>query len=340
MNLVGTVLQQNTSGGNKIEVIKGTGGAQSFRQGTADRDDYTISKIVLYVSREPALPVANPVFSIGTNVNSGAIAGSSMIIPASSISNTTSGASFQTYVINYSTPIGPFTPGTTYYLNLTNGTDKRLFVEYANANTYTNGTYYANALNQNKDMRFKVFGISDIATVTINITAVNDPPVANNDAYTLSENTPLTIPASGILTNDTDVENNPLSASLVTTVSHGNLNLNADGSFIYTPSSNYFGNDSFTYRANDLSATSAVATVSLTVRDTQTPLSFVWGAMTAGGFNLNLSEPWGYVCVVEASTNMIDWIPIFTNAIFSGNVVFTDPTATNVPSRFYRAMIQ
>jgi hypothetical protein len=59
--------------------------------------------------------------------------------------------------------------------------------------------------------------------------------------------------------------------------------------------------------------------------------------MTVSGFSLNLSPPWGYVCVVEASTNLVDWIPIFTNITLSGNVVFTDPSATNVPSRFYRA---
>jgi hypothetical protein len=116
------------------------------------------------------------------------------------------------------------------------------------------------------------------------------------------------------------------------------LNLNANGSFTYTPGSNYFGNDSFTYRAGDLSATSAVATVSLTVRDTDTPLSFVSEEMTASGFSLNLSVPWGYVCVIEASTNLVDWIPIFTNSILSGSFVFTDQTATNVPSRFYRAI--
>jgi hypothetical protein len=113
--------------------------------------------------------------------------------------------------------------------------------------------------------------------------------------------------------------------------------LNVNGSFIFTSGSNYFGNDSFTYRAGNLSATSAVATVSLTVRDTDTPLSFVSEEMTASGFSLNLSAPWGYVCIVEASTNAVDWIPIFTNTTLSGNVIFADPLATNVPSRFYRA---
>ena len=82
---------------------------------------------------------------------------------------------------------------------------------------------------------------------------------------------------------------------------------------------------------------SAVATVTLTVRDTQTPLSFISEQMTPGGCNLQLSGPWGYVCVIEASTNLVDWIPISTNATLSGSVTFTDPAAINLPSRFYRA---
>lgn len=337
-NPVAVVLQQNANGGNKIEVKKGTGGAQSFRQGNAGEADYTISKIVLYVSREPALPAANPVFSIGTNINAGAVARSSVTIPASSITNKTSGASFQTYVINYSTPLGPFTAGTTYYLNLTNSTDKRLFVEYANANTYGNGTYYADESNQNKDIRFQVFGFSDIATVTINITPVTDAPIANDAAYITPKNVLLSVPPSGVLANVTNVENAPLTASLVATVSHGILNLNTNGSFSYKPISNYSGSDFFTYRASVLSATSAVATVSLTVRDTQTPLSFVSTEMTASGFILHLSVPGGYETVVEASTNLVDWIPIFTNAEASGLVEVVDEIATNIPSRFYRAV--
>src|SRR5205085_22121 len=46
---------------------------------------------------------------------------------------------------------------------------------------------------------------------------------------------------------------------------HGTLALNADGSFTYTPTANYNGSDSFTYKANDGSLSGNVATVSLTI---------------------------------------------------------------------------
>ena len=56
-----------------------------------------------------------------------------------------------------------------------------------------------------------------------------------------------------------------MTSILVSNPSHGTLTLNSNGSFLYTPAANYFGPDSFTYKANDGQANSGVATVSLTV---------------------------------------------------------------------------
>ncbi len=50
-------------------------------------------------------------------------------------------------------------------------------------------------------------------TITISATAVNDAPSATNDSYSLNEGQPLTVIAPGALMNDSDVENDPLSAS-------------------------------------------------------------------------------------------------------------------------------
>jgi VCBS repeat-containing protein len=181
--------------------------------------------------------------------------------------------------------------------------------------------------------------IGNIATVTINVTPVNDLPIANNDTYTTLDNVPLIVPAAaGILTNDVDVDGDALTARLESNVSHGSLSLNSDGSFIYTPSSNYFGSDSFTYRACDAVATSAVATVTINVVNTNASLSFDSEAMTANGFELKLSGPPTSTYIIEASTNLTDWTPISTNSGLTGSVVFTDTEATNFSQRFYRAM--
>src|SRR5205823_666516 len=80
-----------------------------------------------------------------------------------------------------------------------------------------------------------------------------------------NEDTPLTITAPGALGNDTDPEGSTLTAVLGTVPAHGTLTLNANGSFTYTPGADYNGADSFTYKANDGTLDSNVATVSLTV---------------------------------------------------------------------------
>src|SRR5213076_3364781 len=74
---------------------------------------------------------------------------------------------------------------------------------------------------------------SGIATVSITITGVNDAPVAVNDSYTTTEDTTLTIAASGVLANDSDVDGDSLSAALVSPPTHGSLTLNTNGSFSY-----------------------------------------------------------------------------------------------------------
>ncbi len=107
---------------------------------------------------------------------------------------------------------------------------------------------------------------SNPITVTLTIAAVNDPPVAVADSYTVSEDATLTVNvADGVLANDSDVEGDALTAEVVTNPAHGTLTLNANGSFTYTPTANYFGADSFTYRAKDANGQSQPITVTITV---------------------------------------------------------------------------
>src|SRR4051812_27511939 len=82
--------------------------------------------------------------------------------------------------------------------------------------------------------------------------AVDTAPTANDDSYSTDEDTALTVPADGVLGNDTDPDGDALSAVLVDGPAHASaFTLNADGSFTYTPAPNYNGGDSFTYKAND-----------------------------------------------------------------------------------------
>src|SRR5207253_2885071 len=95
---------------------------------------------------------------------------------------------------------------------------------------------------------------SNVATVSITVNPVNDAPVAVNDSYSTNQNAMLTVAAPGVQANDSDVDSTTLTSVLVAGPSHGTVTLNANGSFTYTPSNNYVGPDSFTYRDNDGSA--------------------------------------------------------------------------------------
>ncbi|SIO19312.1 hypothetical protein SAMN05444166_2918 [Singulisphaera sp. GP187] len=112
---------------------------------------------------------------------------------------------------------------------------------------------------------------SNVATVNLNVTPPNRPPVALNDSYAVIKNQPLTVAAPGVLGNDSDPDGNPISTVLVSSPAHGTLALAANGSFTYTPAGNYVGADSFTYRASDGSLSSNLATVSLKVSDPNAP---------------------------------------------------------------------
>ena len=97
-------------------------------------------------------------------------------------------------------------------------------------------------------------------------TGTNGSPAATNDTFTVNENDVLTTAAvSGVLANDTDPEGNALTASLISQPSNGSVTFNNNGSFVYTPNTDFFGSDSFTYQASDGLATSNIATVSINV---------------------------------------------------------------------------
>ena len=118
---------------------------------------------------------------------------------------------------------------------------------------------------------------SNVATVTITVNPVNDPPVAQNNAYSMSQGGTLTVAAPGVLANDTDPDGNTLAAADFGAASNGTVTGNANGGFTYTPAAAFTGTATFTYRARDNSGaandTSAPATVSVTVNPNQAPVA-------------------------------------------------------------------
>ncbi len=105
-------------------------------------------------------------------------------------------------------------------------------------------------------------------TITV-VQGANSPPVAVADTYSAEAGTTLSVPAPGVLANDTDADADPLTSTLVGSgTAFGDLTLNNDGSFVYTPDTGYTGMDTFTYQASDGEFTSNPVLVTINVTST------------------------------------------------------------------------
>lgn len=163
----------------------------------------------------------------------------------------------------------------------------------------------------------------------------NNTPIAVDDIYIADEDATPIIGEPGVLANDTDIDGDSLTAALVSGPVHGVLILNASGSFTYTPTVDYRGSDSFSYRANDGATNSNEATVSITVNEvaeptpaptpTSTPESSSGGGGGGGGNNffllstptplatLSNSEMAGVDLNGDGKINVLDLVIILIN---------------------------
>ena len=88
---------------------------------------------------------------------------------------------------------------------------------------------------------------SPAATVVINVTPVDDPPIARDDIVSLDEDGTVIAP---VLLNDSDVDNPSMAVTADTRPSHGSVVVNANGTITYVPDPNYHGTDSFQYQVS------------------------------------------------------------------------------------------
>lgn len=148
------------------------------------------------------------------------------------------------------------------------------------------------------------------ATVVVTVTAVNDPPVALPDAYTTPRNTPLTVPAPGIVANDSDPDaGDGLTAVLDSQPGNGSVVVQGNGGFVYTPATGFVGVDTFTYHVNDGEADSNITTVTITVTAVNAPPVAVDDSAATTGTEpvsievlVNDSDPDGDVIAVTEHT--------------------------------------
>ena len=162
---------------------------------------------------------------------------------------------------------------------------------------------------------------SNVVTVTID---VNGVPAAMADSYQTDEDSLLTVAvANGVLDNDTDPENDPLTASVVAQPAHGTLTFSADGSFTYDPEDNFHGSDTFTYRASDGTHTSVLTTVALTVNSiNDAPAAGADSFTVNAGGTLNIAAPGVLANDTDADGDMLT--AVFLTDPANGTLVLTE----------------
>ncbi|MGE4408376.1 beta strand repeat-containing protein, partial [Pseudomonas sp.] len=116
-------------------------------------------------------------------------------------------------------------------------------------------------------------GAEGTATIIDNDFAAptNGAPVAVDDSFTASEDTPATYTAAQLLGNDSDPDHDPLAIASVTRGTGGDVVLNQDGSVTFTPDANFNGTATFTYTATDGSLVSNSAAVTIAVAAVNDP---------------------------------------------------------------------
>ncbi len=186
---------------------------------------------------------------------------------------------------------------------------------------------------------------SNIATVNVTITPVNDAPVASNGMLTTNEDTAK----SGTL-SASDVESDPLSYTIVTNGTKGSAVITnaATGAYTYTPNANANGADSFTFKANDGSVDSNIATVNVTITPVNdapaiasaasaTPSSTTTGAdisFSVTGSDVDgdtLTNLWDFGDGVQSSGASVTHA-YATPGNFTASVTVSDPSGAHVAS--------
>lgn len=171
-------------------------------------------------------------------------------------------------------------------------------------------------------------GGSETATVTLTVTAAPpDAPIAADDSYSTTEDTALVIAAgTGVNANDTVNSAALTLGSGADAPQNGDVVLNPDGSFTYTPDPDFHGTDSFKYTLTNVTG-SAMATVTITVTpQNDDPVALNESASTAEDTPIVINAT-ANDSDVDGDTLSIQGTPVATNgtisAVSGGNYTFT-----------------
>ena len=184
------------------------------------------------------------------------------------------------------------------------------------AGAYTLVAYGANGSNTNT---------GDYSLTVTGACASLPVPVGNSDTYSTNVNTPIAVPAPGVLANDTSPGGSTLTATLSVPPQHGSLNLAANGGFTYTPVNGYTGTDTFSYFPVNANGVGSLTTVYLQVNAVAT-------AQPAAGL---------FVASIAGNTVHLQWTPpafgpaptgyILDGGLTPGGTIASIPTGSANP---------
>jgi hypothetical protein len=180
---------------------------------------------------------------------------------------------------------------------------------------------------------------SNEATVSVDIAAVNDPPVAADSAIATAANVPIT----GTFIAE-DIDSASLSYTIVTNGSLGVAEVldAASGLFRYTPSANSSGADQFTFQVTDGGLVSNVATVSVAIAATNHPPNALRGVLTtthgtAVNGVLAATDPDGDVVTFSVAVAPAHGVVSITNAATGAFTYTPEPSASGYDAFTFRA---
>ena len=196
---------------------------------------------------------------------------------------------------------------------------------------------------------------TDTGTVTVTVTAVNDAPVAANDAVTTNEDTDLTVLNATAVGNDTDVDpGTTLTVTSVTGATNGNVALDVSGNATFTPTPNFNGTGSYDYTVSDGAGGTSTATVTITINavndapvavddpgfmtDADTPIDIATSALLANDSDVDLGTTLTVMAVQTAMNGSVvlngTTVTFTPNTGFSGTATFeyvlTDGAVTDI----------
>ncbi|MEJ5992767.1 Ig-like domain-containing protein, partial [Ramlibacter sp. PS3R-8] len=185
-------------------------------------------------------------------------------------------------------------------------------------------------------------GGTDTATVTVNVTAAQDAPTANADAFSTAEDTPVVMTTASLLANDTDPDTgDTLTVTAVANPVGGTVAL-VGGNVTFTPNPNFTGTASYQYTISDGNGGTSTATVTVNVtpvqdaptanNDTATTTEDTPVSISLASLAGNDTDPDGDTLTVTAVGNPVGG----TVVMVGGNAVFTpDPNFTGAATFEY-----